>query len=169
MTTHQQEIAEILSHHELSQKHVDFSQHASQGPNFKQPGNIVNQLSQALVHQHYSQHGGLNSQVPGANGITQNSHSQFTQTQAPLAEPLLEDNPNRFVILPIRYNDIWKMYKDQMACFWTAEEIDLAQDMKDWAKLTPNEQHFIKHVLAFFAASDGIVLENLAQRFMTEI
>ena len=61
------------------------------------------------------------------------------------------------------------MYKEQMACFWTAEEIDLAQDQKDWAKLKPDEQHFIKMVLAFFAASDGIVLENLAQRFMTEI
>ena len=61
------------------------------------------------------------------------------------------------------------MYKEQMACFWTAEEIDLASDLRDWNKLTENEQHFIKHVLAFFAASDGIVLENLAQRFMTEI
>jgi ribonucleotide reductase beta subunit family protein with ferritin-like domain len=61
------------------------------------------------------------------------------------------------------------MYKDQMAAFWTAEEIDLATDVKDWERLTDNERHFIKHVLAFFAASDGIVLENLAQRFMTEI
>ena len=61
------------------------------------------------------------------------------------------------------------MYKEQMACFWTAEEIDLASDLKDWQNLTDNERHFIKHVLAFFAASDGIVLENLAQRFMTEI
>ena len=61
------------------------------------------------------------------------------------------------------------MYKDQMACFWTAEEIDLAQDLKDWAKLNKDEQHFIKMVLAFFAASDGIVLENLASRFMSEI
>lgn len=61
------------------------------------------------------------------------------------------------------------MYKDQMACFWTAEEIDLAQDLKDWTKLNDNERHFIKHVLAFFAASDGIVVENLAQRFTTEI
>lgn len=86
-----------------------------------------------------------------------------------LNEPLLEENPNRFVILPIRYNDIWKMYKEQMACFWTAEEIDLASDMNDWNKLSDNEKHFIKNVLAFFAASDGIVLENLAGRFMTEI
>jgi len=61
------------------------------------------------------------------------------------------------------------MYKDQKAAFWTAEEIDLAKDVKDWEKLNENEKHFIKHVLAFFAASDGIVLENLAQRFMTEI
>jgi ribonucleotide reductase beta subunit family protein with ferritin-like domain len=86
-----------------------------------------------------------------------------------LPEPILEDNPNRFVILPIKYSDIWKMYKDQMACFWTAEEIDLAQDIRDWETLSSNEKHFIKHVLAFFAASDGIVLENLAQRFCTEI
>ena len=84
-------------------------------------------------------------------------------------EPLLEDNPNRFVILPIKYPDVWKMYKDQMACFWTVDEIDLGQDPKDWAKLKEDEKHFIKHVLAFFAASDGIVLENLASRFMTEI
>lgn len=61
------------------------------------------------------------------------------------------------------------MYKDQMACFWTVDEIDLGSDMRDWNKLTKDEQHFIKHVLAFFAASDGIVLENLAQRFCTEI
>lgn len=86
-----------------------------------------------------------------------------------IKEPLLEENPNRFVILPIKYNDIWRMYKQQMACFWTAEEIDVGQDVKDWPKLNQNEQHFIKMVLAFFAASDGIVLENLAQRFMTEI
>ena len=86
-----------------------------------------------------------------------------------MPEPLLEENPNRFVILPIMYKDIWKMYKDQMACFWTVDEIDLGQDTKDWMKLTSDEQHFIKHVLAFFAASDGLVLENLAQRFCTEI
>lgn len=86
-----------------------------------------------------------------------------------LPEPLLEDNPNRFVLFPLQYNDIWKMYKDQMACFWTADEIDLASDLKDWNKLTSNEQHFIKMVLAFFAASDGIVIENLAQQFTSEI
>ena len=86
-----------------------------------------------------------------------------------LPEPLLEDNPNRFVILPIQYPDVWKMYKDQMACFWTVDEIDLETDRKHWQNLKDGEKHFIKNVLAFFAASDGIVLENLASRFMTEI
>lgn len=84
-------------------------------------------------------------------------------------ELLLRDNPNRFVLFPIKYHAIWEMYKKHKASFWTAEEIDLAQDAKDWATLNQDEQHFIKHVLAFFAASDGIVLENLAERFITEV
>lgn len=84
-------------------------------------------------------------------------------------EPLFKENPNRFVMFPIQYHDMWAAYKKQMACFWTAEEIDFVQDRKDWATLNKNEQHFIKMVLAFFAASDGIVLENLASRFMSEV
>lgn len=84
-------------------------------------------------------------------------------------EPLLRENPNRFVMFPIHYNDIWTMYKKQEASFWTAEELDLAQDLRDWEKLTSNEKHFIKRVLAFFAGSDGIVLENLATRFFNEV
>jgi ribonucleotide reductase beta subunit family protein with ferritin-like domain len=84
-------------------------------------------------------------------------------------EPMLKENPNRFVLFPIQYPDIWHMYKKQMASFWTAEELDLATDVTDWAKLTDNEKHFVKYVLAFFAASDGIVLENLVQQFMNEI
>merc|ERR1712004_195735 len=84
-------------------------------------------------------------------------------------EPLLKENPQRFVILPIKYDDIWKMYKKAMASFWTAEEIDLSMDLADWAKLKDDEKHFIKHVLAFFAASDGIVNENLVERFMQEV
>ena len=75
----------------------------------------------------------------------------------------------RFVILPIKYDDIWKMYKKAMASFWTAEEIDLAGDLTHWANLKDDERHFIKHVLAFFAASDGIVNENLVERFMQEV
>lgn len=84
-------------------------------------------------------------------------------------EPLLQENPNRFVLFPIKYDDIWKMYKQHQASFWTAEEIDLSSDQTDWERLTDNERHFIKHVLAFFAASDGIVLENLAEKFCSEI
>jgi ribonucleoside-diphosphate reductase beta chain len=85
-------------------------------------------------------------------------------------EKILIDNPGRFVIFPIQHHDLWKLYKQQEACFWTAEEIDLAQDISDWDnKLNSDEQHFIKHVLAFFAASDGIVNENLAQNFVNEV
>jgi len=84
-------------------------------------------------------------------------------------EPLLKENPQRFVILPIKYDDIWKMYKKAMASFWTAEEIDLAGDLTHWANLKDDERHFIKHVLAFFAASDGIVNENLVESFMQEV
>jgi ribonucleoside-diphosphate reductase beta chain len=84
-------------------------------------------------------------------------------------EVLLRENEARFVLFPIQHRAIWKMYKQAMASFWTAEEVDLGQDLKDWIALSGNEQHFIKNILAFFAASDGIVLENLAERFMTEV
>ena len=84
-------------------------------------------------------------------------------------EFLLTENENRYVMFPIVDEDIWKMYKKQMDCFWRAEEIDLSKDIKHWATLNNDEQHFIKHILAFFAASDGIVLENLGQRFMNEV
>lgn len=85
-------------------------------------------------------------------------------------EGILRENPNRFVLFPIQYHDFWEFYKKHEASFWTAEEIDLQSDIKDWnERLNEDERHFIVHVLAFFAASDGIVLENLAQRFMSEI
>lgn len=84
-------------------------------------------------------------------------------------EVLLQENKDRFVLLPIKYPEIWKMYKKHEASFWTAEEIDLSPDLKDWERLTNDERHFIKHVLAFFAASDGIVNENLAVNFMKEV
>ena len=88
----------------------------------------------------------------------------------PTYEPILADNPGRFVLFPIEHNDIWAFYKKMEACFWTAEEIDLSQDLTDWQqKLTDNDRHFIKHVLAFFAASDGIVNENLAEHFVSEV
>merc|ERR1712166_916545 len=84
-------------------------------------------------------------------------------------DPLLVENPRRFVMFPIHYPQIWEMYKKHEASFWTAEEIDLSQDTKDWEKLNDSERHFIKHILAFFAASDGIVIENLGSRFMSEV
>ncbi len=85
-------------------------------------------------------------------------------------EPILKENGGRFVLFPIQHNDIWEMYKKSEASFWTAEEIDLATDITDWEnKLNENEQYFIKNVLAFFAASDGIVNENLAENFVSEV
>ncbi len=84
-------------------------------------------------------------------------------------EPILTENPNRFVLFPIQHDDIWAWYKKSEASFWTAEEIDLSADQSDWEKLTDDERHFIKHVLAFFAASDGIVNENLAENFVSEV
>ena len=85
-------------------------------------------------------------------------------------EPILQENPNRFVLFPIEHQEIWKMYKQAEASFWTAEEIDLQQDLTDWEhKLNDDERHFVKHVLAFFAASDGIVNENLAENFLAEV
>ena len=85
-------------------------------------------------------------------------------------EPILKENKNRFVLFPIKHQDIWEWYKKQEASIWTAEEIDLHQDVVDWeTKLTDDERYFIKHILAFFAASDGIVNENLAENFVTEV
>lgn len=85
-------------------------------------------------------------------------------------EPILQENKDRFVIFPIQHNDLWDWYKKQQACFWTAEEIDLHSDLNDWNNnLNEDERYFIKHILAFFAASDGIVNENLAENFVNEV
>jgi ribonucleotide reductase beta subunit family protein with ferritin-like domain len=84
-------------------------------------------------------------------------------------EPILEPNDGRFVMFPIQHQDVWNLYKKQVDCFWRAEEVDLSKDLVDWDKLNPDEQKFISMVLAFFAASDGIVLENLAVRFMSDV
>jgi len=86
-----------------------------------------------------------------------------------IIEPLLQEDPNRYVMFPIKDKDIWKMYKKQEDLFWRAEEIDLSKDNKDWETLTDDEKHFVSMILAFFAASDGIVLENLGVRFMNEV
>ncbi len=84
-------------------------------------------------------------------------------------EKILKENPSRYVIFPIEHNDIWEYYKQHQAAFWTAEEVDLSNDIRDWEKLTYNEKFFIKNILSFFAASDGIVNENLAENFYKEV
>jgi ribonucleotide reductase beta subunit family protein with ferritin-like domain len=86
-----------------------------------------------------------------------------------IIEPLLQDDDSRYVMFPLQDQDIWQMYKKQVECFWRAEEIDLSKDMAHWESLTNQERYFISMILAFFAASDGIVLENLASRFMGEV
>jgi ribonucleoside-diphosphate reductase beta chain len=86
-----------------------------------------------------------------------------------MQEKILQENPNRFVIFPIEHNDIWEFYKQHQAAFWTAEEVDLSNDIRDWQNLTDNEKYFIKNILSFFASSDGIVNENLAENFLKEV
>ena len=93
----------------------------------------------------------------------------ISRRRAAKVEPLLQPNPNRFVIFPIANQKVWDMYKKAEGSFWTAEELDLSKDRKDWENLNKDERHFISHVLAFFAASDGIVNENLASNFMKEV
>jgi ribonucleoside-diphosphate reductase beta chain len=93
----------------------------------------------------------------------------MSKTAVAVPEPLLAEDPNRFVLFPIEHNDIWQMYKQAEASFWTAEEIDLSPDLVDWEKLNDGERHFVSHVLAFFAASDGIVNENLGVNFLAEV
>jgi len=113
---------------------------------------------------------GYISETPASTvttSILSNVSKEYSELEK--SDPLLMDNPNRWVMFPIQYPAVWEMYKKHEASFWTAEEVDLSQDNKDWEKLSDAEKHFIKHVLAFFAASDGIVLENLASQFSTEV
>mmetsp|Transcript_32709 Transcript_32709/g.50048 ORF Transcript_32709/g.50048 Transcript_32709/m.50048 type:complete len:395 (-) Transcript_32709:153-1337(-) len=109
------------------------------------------------------------SNVDTTTRITKTEHKLAEDQGVLKPEPLLTENPRRFVLFPIQDNEIWQMYKKAEASFWTAEEIDLAADMQDWESLSKNERHFVSHVLAFFAASDGIVNENLAANFATEV
>lgn len=101
------------------------------------------------------------------NSILQVEAKEATKEDT-FIEPLLAEQENRFVLFPIQHNDVWEYYKKAVASFWSVEEVDLASDKVDWAKLTTNEKYFISHVLAFFAASDGIVNENLLENFSTE-
>lgn len=111
----------------------------------------------------------MSASTPELKNETPGLESVLPANTPVVNEPILEENPERFVLFPIQHHDIWQLYKKQQEHFWRAEEVDLANDLTDWAKLNPNEQHFIKHVLAFFAASDGIVNENLAENFVREV
>ena len=104
----------------------------------------------------------------GRGGVTK-SKAQAMSSEEVFVEPILRKNDGRFVIFPIRHPEVWAMYKKAEASFWTAEELDLSHDYKDWQGLTDDERHFMSHVLAFFAASDGIVNENLVENFAAEI
>ena len=104
-----------------------------------------------------------------ASVTTHTSDPKVAEPKPLLPEPLLTANEERFVIFPIKHHDIWAKYKQHMSVFWTPEEIDLSKDLAHWEKLNDNERHFIKHILGFFAGSDGIVMENLATRFTREV
>jgi len=128
----------------------------------------------ASVDQRYLDIGSLkiDEELNTPNTISYKKDEMIDNNKAsfdPSLEPLLKDNPRRFVVLPIMFPDIWQMYKKAEASFWTAEEVDLSKDLADWDSLKRDERHFISHVLAFFAASDGIVNENLVENFSVEV
>jgi ribonucleoside-diphosphate reductase beta chain len=104
-----------------------------------------------------------------APGLKEEKEKEEKQVTIQLPEPLLTESGDRFVLFPIRHPDVWEKYKQHSAVTWFAEEVDLSKDMPQWEKLSDNERHFIKNVLAFFAGSDGIVMENLSMRFMREV
>jgi ribonucleoside-diphosphate reductase beta chain len=106
---------------------------------------------------------------PSTMKLTQESSGSDEKTQSDNGEYLLRENPQRFVIFPIKHNDIWEAFQNHRKAFWVESEVDLTTDLKDWDNLNDNERHFIKNVLAFFAASDGIVMENLGVRFFGDI
>jgi len=112
---------------------------------------------------------GVKNNVEPSKAVQKIDFKESNSTFDPELEPLLKENPGRFVIFPIQWPDIWHMYKKAEASFWTVEEVDLSKDLADWQKLNDSERHFISHVLAFFAASDGIVNENLVERFSQEV
>ena len=114
------------------------------------------------------QNNALNNKLKGDKNITSILFRQG-MSEVAFVEPLLKPDDNRHVMFPIQYDDIWQMYQRQVDCFWITNEVNLAQDLNDWAKLSEDEQKFIKMVLAFFAASDGVVAENLGVRFMGEV
>ncbi len=107
--------------------------------------------------------------LPVSDFVLDDSKGEQNITDDWEGEPILRENPNRYTMFPIQYPELFKHYKNQIAVFWTVEEVDLSKDMKDWVKLNDNERHFVKNILAFFAGSDGVVNENLATKFMKDV
>jgi ribonucleotide reductase beta subunit family protein with ferritin-like domain len=105
----------------------------------------------------------------GGGGNKGGSHGGTRTQREPIIEPLLQPDENRFVMFPIQHHDVWDLYKRSVDSFWKVEDVDLSKDLADWKRLTDDERNFIKMVLAFFAASDGVIVENLALRFMAEV
>ncbi|XP_050433653.1 ribonucleoside-diphosphate reductase subunit M2 B-like [Adelges cooleyi] len=139
------------------------SQHSIlKGKIVKPPTQVLNEVHQNVLSQ-------LKSHENGQVFDYLESLAKYRVNFDSTIEPLLKENPRRFVIFPIIYDDIWAMYKKQEASFWNVEEVNLKNDLDDWVQLTDDERHFISHVLAFFAASDGIVNENLVERFSQEV
>ncbi|KAI8002698.1 Ribonucleoside-diphosphate reductase small chain A [Camellia lanceoleosa] len=103
------------------------------------------------------------------NGFGRGQLEDKEEEEGEEEEPILTEKSQRFCMFPIRYPQLWEMYKKSQASFWTAEEVDLSQDVQQWDSLSNSEKHFVSHVLAFFATSDGIVLENLAARFLNDV
>ncbi|KAJ3388170.1 Ribonucleotide-diphosphate reductase (RNR), small subunit [Chytriomyces hyalinus] len=110
-----------------------------------------------------------NTVTESASGMLTPKNEQKVAKFSPETEPILTKSSRRFVLFPIKYHEVWQMYKKAEASFWTVEEVDLSKDTSDWEKLTDDEKYFVSHVLAFFAASDGIVNENLVERFSNDI
>ncbi|XP_038056377.1 ribonucleoside-diphosphate reductase subunit M2 B-like [Patiria miniata] len=129
-----------------------------------------NKSTDNLSGRHSQTSGNVSRTIPEMTQCAKEDNQDASTSKDELSEePLLRPNPGRYVILPIRYPLIWKFYKKAQASFWTCEEVDLGRDLKDWQTLKSSEQYFIKHILAFFAASDGIVNENLVERFGQEV
>ncbi|GLC43861.1 hypothetical protein PLESTB_000916200 [Pleodorina starrii] len=131
-------------------------------------GSSTSSSSECREHEH-SISAASDRQTNGEAGTDDSDDNRTSEISSDDMEPVLKENPNRFTLFPIRYPDLWDFHKRAVASFWTVEEVDFSGDLVDWDRLKDDEKRFIKYVLAFFAASDGIVMENLAARFMSEV
>lgn len=145
-----------------------FSEHFPVMETTESQENSPMQLNRALVMETHNENNAVDTKTRKLeNGSVTPKTEKMKRVEH--VEPILKEDDSRYVMFPIKHNDVWKMYKKQVDSFWRVEEIDLSKDLGDWDKLSKEEQHFISKVLAFFAASDGVVMENLAVRFMNDV